>query len=117
MIDDDSVVTKAEFLRMLEAHDQELLFGIVEMFGGTPGAREHAHRQRELEEHNPTLAGQVAAVRKAREEGGFITEGVDAGFRAGPGLRKLRAPAGDDDGRVHEAERAIARRRRERAGR
>jgi hypothetical protein len=112
MIDGDGVLTKAEFLKMLEAYSEELLFGIAEMLGA-PGAREARQREQELRATDPTFAVQVAAVRKAREQGAFITEGVDVGYRRGPGLRKLAGPTGDDDDEtLGPAQRAIRRKLR-----
>jgi hypothetical protein len=53
----------------------------------------------------------VQAVRKARQDGAFVTEGVDVGHRHGPGLHKISASDDDDVDRVGPALAAVRRRK------
>ncbi|SRR6266566_1692613 len=114
-------ITRDELEQQLEQFGEALLRSFLKIVapGGTNDPAFIAARQRaaEMEEHDPTFAGQVAAVRKARERGAFVTEGADVGRRTGVGVRKLSGPTEPQEDNVAPASALAAVRRKLQRGR
>ena len=93
-------MNRAEFEEQLEGWSEALLRSLLKILApaglNDPALIAARQRAAEMQETDPTFAGQVAAVRKARETGAHITEGVDPGFRRGPGVQKISGPVEGD---------------------
>jgi len=105
--------TRGEVEELMAARMEELLKVLLQVLAppGSDVLRTAQQRARELQEHDPAFAAQVAAVQKAREQGAHLTVGADMGYRTGPGVTKIAGPPEENgDGPVGPAQRAVRRR-------